>query len=59
MSYSVGPRCGLDLALLWLWYRPASAAPILPLAWELPYAAGAKIKKRKKKERKEEQQINM
>ena len=27
-----------DLALLWLWCRPAAAAPIPPLAWELPYA---------------------
>ena len=36
MSYGVGHRRGLDLALLW----PA-AAPIRPLAWELPYAAGA------------------
>ena len=26
-----------DLALLWLWHRPAAAAPIHPLAWKLPY----------------------
>ena len=26
-----------DPALLWLWDRPAAAAPIQPLAWELPY----------------------
>ena len=25
-----------DQALLWLWCRLAAAAPILPLAWELP-----------------------
>ena len=25
---------GLNLVLLWLWYRPA--APIRPLVWELP-----------------------
>ena len=31
---------------LWLWYRPASVAPIQPLAWELPYAAGAALKKK-------------
>jgi len=30
-----------DLALLWLWCRLAAAAPMLPLAWELPYAVGA------------------
>ena len=34
--------------LLWLWYRPAAAAPIQPLAWELPYAAGAAVKRKKK-----------
>ena len=28
VNYSVGCRCGLDLALLWLWYRPAAAALI-------------------------------
>ena len=26
-----------DLALLWLWCRPAAAAPIPPLTWELTY----------------------
>ena len=35
----------LNLALLWLWSRPAAMAPIRPLAWELPYTAGAAIKK--------------
>ena len=39
----------LDLALLWLWHRPAAVAPIRPLAWELPYPAGAALKKKKKK----------
>ena len=29
--------------LLGLWCRPAGAAPIRPLAWELPYASGAKL----------------
>ena len=28
-------------ALLWLWCRLAATAPIGPLAWEPPYAAGA------------------
>ena len=37
-----------DLALLWLWPRPAAVAPIRPLAWELPRAAGAAPKKQKK-----------
>ena len=36
-----------DLALLWLWYRPEAAAPIRPLAWELPNAAGVALKSNK------------
>ena len=49
----VGSRYGSDLALLWLWCRPAAAAPIQRLAWELPYAAGAAPKKKgRKKEKK-------
>ena len=38
-----------DLMLLWLWCKPAAAAPIRPLAWELSYAAGEALKKKKKK----------
>ena len=44
-----------DLALLWLWHRSAATAPIRPLAWELPYAAGVALKRPKtitKKEKK-------
>ena len=41
MSYGVGLRGGLDLALLWLWFRAVATALIQPLAWEPPYAAGA------------------
>ena len=48
MSYGIGCRCSLDLALLWLWRRLAAAAPIQPLAWELPYATGVALKKAKK-----------
>ena len=48
----VGCRLGSDLGLLWLWCRPAAAAPITPLAWELPYAAGVALQSKKgKKER--------
>ena len=43
MSCSVGHKCGLDLALLWLWCRPVATAPIQPLAWELPYAMGTPL----------------
>ena len=38
-----------DPALPWLWYKPAAVAPILLLAQELPYAAGAAIKRKIKK----------
>ena len=54
MHSGVGRRCSLDLALLYLWHRPAATAPIQPLAWEFPYAAGAALKKKKKKEKKKE-----
>ena len=36
MTCGVGCRCSLYPTLLWLWCRPAAAAPIGPLAWELP-----------------------
>ena len=36
-----------DPALLWLWCGPAASAPIRPLAWDLPYAAGAALKRQK------------
>ena len=38
---------GLDLALLWLWCRPAAVAPVRPLAWELPCAVGITLKRQK------------
>ena len=44
MSCGVGGRRGSDLALPWLWCRPAAAAPIGSLAWEPPYASGAALK---------------
>ena len=54
MSCGIGCRCGLDLALLWLWHRLVATALIRLLAWEPPYAMGealemAKDKKKKKK----------
>ena len=57
----VGCGRGSDPALLWLWRRPVATAPIQPLAWEPPYAAGAaqeiattttKDKKKKQKNQK-------
>ena len=47
MSYGVGHRCGSDPALLWLWRRLAAAAPIQPLAWELPRTIGVALKTKK------------
>ena len=35
-SCGVGHRHGSDPVLPWLWCRLAAAAPIQPLAWELP-----------------------
>ena len=45
MSCGVGHRNSSDLALLWLWHRPAATALIQPLAWELPCAMGAALKR--------------
>ena len=47
LSCSVGHRHSSD-PMLWLWRRPAAAALIQLLAWELPYATGAALKKFKK-----------
>ena len=49
MSCGVGGKGGSDLALLWLWCRPAAVVSIGPLAWDPPYAMGAAQKKKKKK----------
>ena len=42
-----------DPVWLWLWCRPAAVAPTQPLAWELPYATSAALKRKKKKKKKE------
>ena len=52
MSCGVGHRCGFDLALLWLWRRPAAVALIGPLAREPPYALGAALEKTKRQKNK-------
>ena len=49
VSCGVGLKCSSDPKLLWLWHRPAAIAPIQPLAWELPCAAGAALKSKKLK----------
>ena len=38
-AYELGIQCCHER-----WYRLAVAAPIRPLAWELPYAAGGTLK---------------
>ena len=40
----VADTAGICLVLLWLWCRPAVVAPIQPLAWEAPFAAGVALK---------------
>ena len=40
VNCGVGRKCDLDPAWLWLWCRPAAVAPLGPLAWEPPCAAG-------------------
>ena len=37
-----------DSALPWLWRRPVATAPIKPLAWESPGAAGVALDKAKR-----------
>ena len=49
MSCGIDYRHVLDPALLWLWCRLAAVAPIGPLAWEHPYAAGMALKTERKK----------
>ena len=43
----------LGSGIEWLWCRLAAAAPIPPLAWELPYAAGVALKSKKIKTNKQ------
>ena len=54
MSCGVGHRLGLDPVLLWLWLWSEAAAPIRPLACELPYAMGTALKRQKQKQKKME-----
>ena len=60
MSSGVGCRRGRDPAFLRLWCRPATAALIQPLVWELPYATGAALgRKEGRKERKKEECLSL
>ena len=49
VSCGVGPRHSSDLALLWLWCRPAAVAPIPPLAREHPSSKGVALQRKLKK----------
>ena len=51
VSCDVGRRFGSDPEVLWQWRRLAAAAPIRPIAWKLPYAVGAALKRPKKKKK--------
>ena len=53
MSCGVGHRHGSDLVLLWLWCRLAAVAPIGPLAWDSPYAAGMALKRQPPQKKKQ------
>ena len=55
VSCGVGRRQGSDPMLLWLWCKPAAAAPIQPLAWELPYVADVAPQKKTKGKKKSQQ----
>ena len=52
LSCGIGCRLGLNLALLWPWHRPAATAPMRPLTWEPPYAAGTGPKRTKGEKKK-------
>ena len=38
-----------------LWCRPAATAPVQPIAWELPYAVSAALKRKDKKKKEEKE----
>ena len=55
MSCGVGRRHASDPVLLWLWCRLVATAPIRPLAWEPPCAAGAALDKAKRQQQQQQQ----
>ena len=56
MSCSIDCRCSSDHALLWLWLWLAATAPTGSLAWELPHASGAALKRQKDKKKKKKKE---
>ena len=57
LSCGVGHTLDSDPILLWPRRRPAAAAPIGPLAWELLYASDAALKRKKKNSQNKEKHI--
>ena len=51
LSYGLGSRLSWDPKLLWLWHRLAAVAPILLLAWKLPYATDVAPKSKTNKQK--------
>ena len=47
MNCGVGRSPSWNMVLVWLWHRLAAAALIRPLTWELPYAVGVALKRKK------------
>jgi len=45
--------------MAWLWCRLTATALIQSLPWELPYAAGAALKKPKKKKKKKKENLSL
>ena len=52
-------RLGSHVTLLWLWLwcRLAAVAPVGPLGWEPPYAAGAVLEKTEKRKKKKKELV--
>ena len=46
-----------DLVLLWLWCKPAAAAPIQPVAWELRICRRCDHRKEEEEVKKKEQSL--
>ena len=49
VSCGIGPRCSLNLALLWLWNRLVAVAPIRTIAGKSSYDMSVALKRKKKK----------
>ena len=57
MTCGIGHRRGLNHTLLWLWRSAGGLAPIRLLAWQLPYAADAALKRQKRPKKKKKKKL--